>query len=153
MNFLANLVKVFPALKTRPLHLTGESYCGTYIVRCQCLSVVRPTTKVLVQPYITKTYFGMKEPPVKLERIAIGDGAIGSFQEFALLPMVSALLLLMSACWPFPKLSVLETYPQLISYDPDVYNYFKEQCVHIIFNTITHAQVFIIQDSSLWIRP
>ena len=33
MNFLANLVKVFPNLKTRPLHLTGESYAGTYIVR------------------------------------------------------------------------------------------------------------------------
>lgn len=33
MSFLANLVKVFPSLKTRPLHLTGESYAGTYIVR------------------------------------------------------------------------------------------------------------------------
>lgn len=33
MNFLANLVKVFPSLKTRPLYLTGESYAGTYIVR------------------------------------------------------------------------------------------------------------------------
>lgn len=32
MNFLVNLVKVFPNLKTRPLHLTGESYAGTYIV-------------------------------------------------------------------------------------------------------------------------
>ena len=32
MNFLANLVKIFPNLKTRPLHLTGESYAGTYIV-------------------------------------------------------------------------------------------------------------------------
>lgn len=32
MNFLSNLVKVFPSLKTRPLYLTGESYAGTYIV-------------------------------------------------------------------------------------------------------------------------
>ena len=40
MNFLANLVKVFPSLKTRPLHLTGESYCGTYIVSLKlCLAV------------------------------------------------------------------------------------------------------------------
>lgn len=32
MNFLANLVKIFPNLKTRPLYLTGESYGGVYIV-------------------------------------------------------------------------------------------------------------------------
>ena len=32
MGFLANLVKVFPSLATRPLYLTGESYAGTYIV-------------------------------------------------------------------------------------------------------------------------
>jgi carboxypeptidase C (cathepsin A) len=31
-GFLANLVKVFPSLAKRPLHLTGESYAGTYIV-------------------------------------------------------------------------------------------------------------------------
>lgn len=34
-GFLANVVKVFPSLKTRPLHLTGESYAGTYIVSRQ----------------------------------------------------------------------------------------------------------------------
>ncbi|GJE98044.1 serine carboxypeptidase-like protein [Phanerochaete sordida] len=93
MNFLANLVKVFPSLKTRPLHLTGESYAGTYI------------------PYITKAYFGMEDPPVNLSRIAIGDGSIGSGFEFELLP----------------TLTVIETYPQLIGYDPQVYEYFKEQ--------------------------
>ena len=27
------------------------------------------------------------------------------------------------------QLTVIETYPQLIGYDPQVYNYFKEQCV------------------------
>ena len=32
MGFLENLVKVFPNLATRPLHITGESYAGTYIV-------------------------------------------------------------------------------------------------------------------------
>ena len=32
MGFLSNLVKVFPSLATRPMHLTGESYAGTYIV-------------------------------------------------------------------------------------------------------------------------
>lgn len=33
MGFLGNLVKVFPSLATRPLHITGESYAGQYIVR------------------------------------------------------------------------------------------------------------------------
>ncbi|KAJ6464618.1 Alpha/Beta hydrolase protein [Mycena vitilis] len=93
MGFLANLVKVFPSLATRPLHLTGESYAGMYI------------------PYIMKAYFAMAKPPVKIAKIAIGDGSIAADEVFELLP----------------ALSVLETYPQLIGYDQDVYNYFKEQ--------------------------
>ncbi|PSR71877.1 hypothetical protein PHLCEN_2v12221 [Hermanssonia centrifuga] len=92
-GFLENLVKVFPSLKTRPLYLTGESYAGTYI------------------PYITKTYFGLENPPVKLSKIAIGNGAIGNFWEYEVLS----------------TLTVIETYPQLIGYDPDVYKYFREQ--------------------------
>ncbi|CAK5267227.1 unnamed protein product [Mycena citricolor] len=43
--FLGNLVKVFPELAHRPLHLTGESYAGVYI------------------PYIMKAYFSMSKPP------------------------------------------------------------------------------------------
>ncbi|RDB23681.1 hypothetical protein Hypma_009154 [Hypsizygus marmoreus] len=93
MGFLANLVKVFPSLATRPLHLTGESYAGYYI------------------PYIMKAYFGLSNPPVKIAKIAIGDGSITSGQVFELLP----------------ALSVIETYPQLIGYDQEVYKYFKEQ--------------------------
>ncbi|KAF7370325.1 Carboxypeptidase [Mycena sanguinolenta] len=93
MGFLENLVKVFPNLATRPLHLTGESYAGVYI------------------PYIMKTYFSMAKPPVQITKIAIGDGSIASGEVFELLP----------------ALSVLATYPQLIGYDIDVYNYFKEQ--------------------------
>ena len=94
MNFLSHLVKVFPSLKTRPLHLTGESYAGTYIVRL--ISVTpKPAMFMLTgyaQPYITKTYFGMTDPPVNLSRIAIGDGAIGSFVEFEIMPTVRLLL-------------------------------------------------------------
>ncbi|KAJ7066374.1 alpha/beta-hydrolase [Mycena amicta] len=93
MGFLANLVKVFPNLATRPLHLTGESYAGVYI------------------PYIMKAYFSMAKPPVKIVKIAIGDGSIAADEVFELLP----------------TLSVIETYPQLIGYDQEVYNYFKEQ--------------------------
>ncbi|KAF8524852.1 alpha/beta-hydrolase [Hysterangium stoloniferum] len=62
-------------------------------------------------PYITKTYFGTPNPPVHLAKIAIGDGAIGAEPLFE----------------DMPVLSIIETYPQLIDYDPDVYNYFKEQ--------------------------
>ncbi|KAJ8469599.1 hypothetical protein ONZ45_g16841 [Pleurotus djamor] len=92
-GFLTNLVKVFPSLATRPLHLTGESYAGVYI------------------PYILKRYFEMTNPPVKIAAIAIGDGSIAAGQVFELLP----------------ALSVIETYPQIIGYDTEVYEYFKEQ--------------------------
>ncbi|KAH9946531.1 alpha/beta-hydrolase [Amylocystis lapponica] len=93
IGFLENLVKVFPSLKTRPLHLTGESYAGTYI------------------PYITKAYFGLSDPPVKLAKIAIGDGTLGSGPTYELLPT------------PY----TVETYPQLIGYDPEVFEWFREQ--------------------------
>ncbi|KAI0352156.1 alpha/beta-hydrolase [Trametes cingulata] len=94
MGFLSNLVKVFPSLKTRPLYVTGESYAGTYI------------------PYIMKTYFGLTNPPVNIAKFAIGDGTVGSFEVFELLPTVTT----------------IETYPQLIGYDPAVFDFFREQC-------------------------
>ncbi|KAI0695231.1 Alpha/Beta hydrolase protein [Cytidiella melzeri] len=62
-------------------------------------------------PYITKTIFSTPSPPVNLSKIAIGNGAMGSSAEFEILP----------------TLSLIETYPQLIGYDPEVYQYFKEQ--------------------------
>ncbi|KAL4265511.1 Carboxypeptidase [Pleurotus pulmonarius] len=92
-GFLSNLVKVFPGLATRPLHLTGESYAGTYI------------------PYILKEYFSLANPPVTIAAIAIGDGSIATEQVFELLP----------------ALTVIETYPQIIGYDTEVFEYFKEQ--------------------------
>lgn len=66
-----------------------------------------------LQPYITKTYFGMDNPPVNLVGIAIGDGTMTSIETFEELPVVS----------------VLETYPQIIGYDIQVFEYFQEQCV------------------------
>lgn len=81
-------------------------------------------------PYITKTYFSMLNPPVRLEKFAIGginlmrllitnkllnswpiDGAIASEPLFEDAPVVT----------------ILETYPQLIDYDPEAFDYFKEQ--------------------------
>lgn len=62
-------------------------------------------------PYITKAIFSAPKSPVNLRKIAIGDGTLGSLAVFEQLP----------------TLSVLETYPQIINYDPDVFNYFKDQ--------------------------
>jgi len=62
-------------------------------------------------PYILKAYFEMTNPPVQIPKIAIGDGTIPDSVVFELLP----------------ALTVIETYPQLIGYDQDVFNYFKEQ--------------------------
>ncbi|EIW58496.1 alpha/beta-hydrolase [Trametes versicolor FP-101664 SS1] len=62
-------------------------------------------------PYIMKTYFGLTDPPVNIAKFAIGDGTIGSEAVFEILPTVNT----------------LETYPQLIGYDPEVFEWFREQ--------------------------
>ncbi|KAF5387348.1 hypothetical protein D9757_005819 [Collybiopsis confluens] len=73
LGFLSNLVKVFPSLAKRPLHLTGESYAGTYI------------------PYILKAYFESPNPPVNIVKIAIGDGTVGSGAVFEELPALTVI--------------------------------------------------------------
>ncbi|RDX43821.1 alpha/beta-hydrolase [Lentinus brumalis] len=62
-------------------------------------------------PYITKHIFQHANPPVNLSKIAIGDGSLGSQATVEHLPVVN----------------VIETYPALIGYDHDVFNYFREQ--------------------------
>ena len=59
----------------------------------------------------------MDDPPVYLSRIAIGDGTLGSFETSVELPVVS----------------LLETYPQIIGYDTQVFEYFQEQYVEDVF--------------------
>ncbi|GJJ10264.1 hypothetical protein Clacol_004490 [Clathrus columnatus] len=93
MGFLTNLVAVFPSLATRPLYLIGESYAGTYI------------------PYITKAYFGMEKPPVKIQHTVIGDGTIQAVDPAEMIPIPA----------------LIETYPQLVDFDIEVYKYFREQ--------------------------
>ncbi|KAJ7032821.1 alpha/beta-hydrolase [Mycena alexandri] len=68
VEFLSNIVKVFPSLAKRPLHLAGESYAGTYI------------------PYITKTIFSTPNPPVNLTKMIVGDGSLGSVATFLYVP-------------------------------------------------------------------
>ena len=74
MGFLGNLVKVFPGLANRPLYISGESYAGTYIVRQSVHRYLIVLT--CLQPYILKAYFEETNPPVKIAKIAIGDGTI-----------------------------------------------------------------------------
>jgi len=78
----------------------------------------------------------MVNPPVKLAKIAIGDGTIGSGETFNLLPVVSNGRVSPSSSPTSGKVSVLETYPQIIGYDTDVLDYFKEQYVHIYIQTL-----------------
>ncbi|KAF7320774.1 Carboxypeptidase [Mycena chlorophos] len=56
LGFVSNLVKVFPSLSKRPLHLVGESYAGRFI------------------PYILKNYFALPADSQSLIRF----GKIGS---------------------------------------------------------------------------
>ncbi|KAI0738607.1 alpha/beta-hydrolase [Daedaleopsis nitida] len=62
-------------------------------------------------PYIMKTYFGTDNPPAHIAAFAIGNGALGSTAVYNALPTVAT----------------LETYPQLIGYDTEVFKYFREQ--------------------------
>ncbi|KAF8172386.1 Alpha/Beta hydrolase protein [Mycena galopus ATCC 62051] len=97
LGFLHGLVKVFPGLKTRPLHLVGESYAGRFI------------------PYILKAYFGMDpaDRPVTFTNGKIGcsNPALSEANLFENIPVVR----------------VIETYPQLINYDTKMYDYLSEQ--------------------------
>lgn len=92
----------------------GRKLCGT--LDCEPYSI-QPSSFLTVwrfvigQPYATKAIFQTPNPPVKLSKIAIGDGVAGSF------PMTQDV----------PVVSVIETYPQIVSYDTDVLNYFREQ--------------------------
>ncbi|KIJ55865.1 hypothetical protein M422DRAFT_240490 [Sphaerobolus stellatus SS14] len=113
-GFINNLVQIFPSLRRRPLYLMGESYADIDILN---EFVMAPHIMYRnVYPYIVKHYFGLEHPPVNLVKFSIGaglppDGLIGSDTLIADATM----------------LSVIETYPQLIGYDTDVYNYSKEQ--------------------------
>ncbi|KAK0488998.1 Alpha/Beta hydrolase protein [Armillaria novae-zelandiae] len=85
-------------------------------------------------PYIMKTYFSMSNPPVNLAGVGIGNGAITSGQVFELLP----------------ALDTIQTYPQLIGYDPEVYKYFEEQSKLCGYDVnLTYPQGGIIPSISL----
>ncbi|KAN0088900.1 Alpha/Beta hydrolase fold [Tylopilus felleus] len=76
-------------------------------------------------PYIAKAHFQMENSPVNLARIAIGNGALVSMEIFTELPVVT----------------VLETYPQIIGYDTQVMEYFREQSALCGYNvTLQYPQ-------------
>ena len=60
----------------------------------------------------------MAKPPVKIAKVAIGDGSISTWQEYNLLP----------------SLSVLRTFPQIIGYDQEVFNWFESQYVFPLYS-------------------
>jgi carboxypeptidase D len=60
-----------------------------------------------------KAYFRMAKPPVNLAKVLIGDGTIGNYASFIQAPVST----------------VIETVPQLIGYDPKVFEYFQTQFV------------------------
>ncbi|KAI1792416.1 alpha/beta-hydrolase [Ganoderma leucocontextum] len=62
-------------------------------------------------PYIVKHLFSASNPPVTLRKVAIGNSFLGSFATVRHLPAIN----------------ILETYPAIIGYDEDVFNYFREQ--------------------------
>lgn len=144
MGFLSNLVKVFPSLATRPLHLTGESYAGQYIVR---LSFHGGNSHLLwtrisrTSSRLTSTWRNLL---LTLQRLQ-------SEMEHFLLDKSSSLCQrwgswdLRYRCILFLclfQLSVLATYPQIIGYDQDVYDYFKQQLV-VDLRLLTFSHKFV----------
>ncbi|KAJ7111801.1 Alpha/Beta hydrolase protein [Mycena epipterygia] len=95
LGFVGSLVKVFPGLKTRPLHLVGESYAGRFI------------------PYILKNYFAMpvENRTITFGKIGCSNPALSESNLFENIPIVR----------------VIETYPQIIDYNTDMYDYLREQ--------------------------
>ena len=84
-------MRVFPSLAKRPLLLTGESYAGTYIASTIFITTNQRDSVVdfvSLQPYITKALFSTEDPPVKLHKVAIGNGAMGAVDEAEELPIV-----------------------------------------------------------------
>ncbi|PIL29080.1 hypothetical protein GSI_09128 [Ganoderma sinense ZZ0214-1] len=61
--------------------------------------------------YIVKHLFGLSSPPVNLRKVVVGNGMLGSVTTVRELPVIN----------------VLETYPAIIGYDKDVFNYFRAQ--------------------------
>lgn len=78
-----------------------------------------------------------------MAKIAIGDGTIGSGEVFEELPTVSTFYLhfdnFLTCC--FLKLITIETIPQIIGYDIEVFDYFKEQYVDT-FTTENYPNMF-----------
>ncbi|KAI0300162.1 Alpha/Beta hydrolase protein [Multifurca ochricompacta] len=93
IGFLSNLVKVFPSLATRPLYLAGEDYAGVYI------------------SYISKALLTSSNPPVILEKVAIGNGLLDDI----------------SVSTNIATINVIESFPQLIKFDQTVFKSFQSK--------------------------
>ena len=70
--------------------------CISYV---QLAPHMRPKLRERLQPYITKHYFGLQNPPVNLAKIAIGNGVLTNVYVFAFLPIVRVPLLLSFVSW------------------------------------------------------
>ncbi|KAM5536828.1 hypothetical protein V8D89_009546 [Ganoderma adspersum] len=98
---------------------TAEDFLGflTYLVEVFPSLATRPLYLTgesyagMFIPYIVKHLFAASNPPVNLRKVAIGNGFLGSYATVRHLPVVN----------------ILETYPAIIAYDEDVFNYFREQ--------------------------
>ena len=87
----------------------------------------------------------MENPPVKLAKVAIGDGTLGSGETSNLLPVVSNDRVSASLSLTSRKVSVLETYPQIIGYDTGVLDFFKEQYADICILNLRTVLTFSLE--------
>ncbi|KAJ7812359.1 alpha/beta-hydrolase [Mycena olivaceomarginata] len=94
---------------------TGEDFIGflSNLVKVFPSLATRPLflTGESYALYIKKHIFQNSNPPVNLHKIAIGDRSLGSQATIRHLPI----------------LNVIETYPAVIGYDQQVFEFFREQ--------------------------
>ena len=132
MGFLGNLVKVFPGLASRPLYISGESYAGTYIVSSNASWLIL-RSHIDLALYIKDLLRNDKPSCKDYQNRHRGWYHSGSCCIWTCPSGASSIYPcgLYLRLW---QLTVIETYPQLIGYDPDVFNYFKEQYVRYLFS-------------------
>lgn len=121
---------MFPSLATRPFYLTGQSYAGRFIVsllhlayqgrltQSSCAAVHCEGALLRPQPSGEASCHDGWRPRLRFQR---------GVQSHAHSKLTRPFSHLLSCLTSFVQLRLIETYPQLIGYDTDVYDYFKTQ--------------------------
>ena len=80
----------------------------------------------------------MENPPVRLAKIAIGDGSMCFTLNVVFIYSISSAMGGEGTYLHYPVPSILQTYPQLISFNSSVYEYYVNQWSKCRYNVALH---------------